>query len=1671
MASGSDGCSTPSAGGEAVIWINEFHYDNASTDEGEFVEVAGTAGIDLTNYQIVLYNGSNGTVYNTTTLGGVIDNESNNFGAVSFGYATNGIQNGSPDGIALVRISDNSVIEFLSYEGTFTADGGPADGMLSVSVGVSESGSTPIGESLQRTGSGSLGSDFTWTGPDVESPGSLNAGQTLLATPGGETAEISYVDAWVPGACDNAGSINRTWMATDDCGNTTTEVQVITIEDTTNPELTCPAGLTAQCDPSEQPVYDNLLEFEDANGSATDNCGLNEGSFGLLSETQNLNVFTRTYQIADNCGNTTTCTQTITVEDTEAPVFENCPDDITVNTDPGLCEAVVFWTAPTATDNCVNPTVTLESPLGPGSTFTVAGSAHTVTYKATDDAGNMTFCTFTISVVDQDPPVAVCTDITIYLDENGEASIIPADVNGGSSDACGPITLAVDEDEFDCEDLGDNQITLTVTDNSGNTAICVAEVTVLDTITPTIVCPADIQVTNDEGDCGAIVEYDAPEFDDNCLQGGGALQADTFEYTGGAQAWTVPAGVTEITVDLRGASGGNVNINGNPPGGSGREGYGGRLVGTVPVTPGEVLNIYVGGRGNTGAGGAGGTGGFNGGGTAGSGFGQYGGGGGGGATDVRSGGVALANRIMIAGAGGGRAYDCGGNEVGGDGGGLLAISGTWCGNIDVRSGDGGSQTMGGDGGVYPPNAYLDGQPGALGVGGDGGADGSGGGGGGGYYGGGGGAWGGGGGGSSYSDPAAYDVFHTQGFQMGNGLAIIQYSGAGGMMQIAGLESGSEFPVGTTTNVFIVTDLSGNTATCSFDVTVTDDEMPELACPANVTINTSNLGTTGDCAGQYEWDHPIATDNCGLQDYVVTYTNPNNTIDGPFGLSFVASQVISNDANRDFALGTTTVDYTAQDIHGNTNTCSFTVTVLDDENPEILNCPEDLTVNVDVGECSSIQTWSTPLAIDNCSATLVQTSGPMSGDELFVGDPYTILYTATDGAGNTATCQWTITVLDSQDPEAVCQDLTVYLDGDGLAEIGTDDIDGGSSDECGIDNLALSVYSFDCDDVGDNQVTLTVTDLSGNTAICVAEVTVIDDIDPTIECPADISVENDPGVCGAEIEYDTPITDDNCDLFQAMVTEEYNFTGSEQQFVVPAGVTEITVEVYGAQGAEPDDRLDNSDGGLGGYVTGVLSVTPGETLYLYVGGEGGVDGTGGYNGGGNGGFGQAGSSCFGGDAGGGGGASDIRMGGNTLNDRAVVAGGGGGSARDYCNGTCQPCGCGGGGGGAGGMTGEDGIAAYNCGFGYAGQGVNFGGGATQASGGTAGPQDGGNNNVGTAGTLGQGGDGSDGLYDVAGGGGGGGYYGGGGGGGASNGSGVAGGGGGGGSSYLGSLTMSSSLTGVRSGNGMILISYNGNASLVQTTGMPSGSVFPIGTTTNTFIVTDPSGNTAECSFNVTVDDTENPAIACPDPVSINTSNLGTTGDCQGQYEWTAPTPTDNCELEVYHVIYVNPDGTNSGPEDVYQWNLPNIPVGLAPNNRHFDVGTTTITYYVEDEHGNTNTCSFTVTVDDDENPEFLSCPADLTVTVDVGNCSSVQTWSLPQATDNCEVVVTQTMGPPSGSTFNVGTVYTIEYTATDLAENSVTCDWTITVVDTQDPDAVCQDITIYLDENGEVSITA
>lgn len=170
---------------QAEVFINEVHYDDATSsgDVGERIEVVATAGESLSSYRIHLYNGSSpsaATTYdNDLVPAGSLVSCGGSVRIATLSYPTNGIQNGPNDGMALVNGS-GAVVQFLSYEGAITASNGPAAGLTSSNLPVSETGSTAAGTSLQLGGSGGLAS-FTWRSSATQTFGGCNNNQSFSA--------------------------------------------------------------------------------------------------------------------------------------------------------------------------------------------------------------------------------------------------------------------------------------------------------------------------------------------------------------------------------------------------------------------------------------------------------------------------------------------------------------------------------------------------------------------------------------------------------------------------------------------------------------------------------------------------------------------------------------------------------------------------------------------------------------------------------------------------------------------------------------------------------------------------------------------------------------------------------------------------------------------------------------------------------------------------------------------------------------------------------------------------------------------------------------------------------------------------------------------------------------------------------------------------------------------------------------------------------------------------------------------------------------------------------------------------------------------------------------------------------------------------------------------------
>ncbi len=347
---------SPNSNGAISAFINEIHYDNSGADQGEAIEIAGTAGLDLDGWSICLYNGNGGSLYNTRNLSGVISNSTNGFGFVT--ESISGIQNGSPDGIALVD-DQGSVVQFLSYEGSFTATNGPAAGLTSTSIGVSESSSTSIGFSLQLQGNGSSYADFTWAIPQANTFGSVNTGQNF----GGASIPLSSnVISNVP-----AGTYSYTVTDANGCTATTS----ITVSE--------PSLLTSNS------TSGAILCF---GGTTTVNVTANGGT-APYTGTGAFTVTAGTYSYTVTDANGCTATTSITI---------NQPTQVIANA--GSDQIVYYGYAPLA---CA----TLSA-----SAF---GGTGAISYQWFDDNGNSVASTATVNVC----PSTTTTYQIVATDGNG----------------------------------------------------------------------------------------------------------------------------------------------------------------------------------------------------------------------------------------------------------------------------------------------------------------------------------------------------------------------------------------------------------------------------------------------------------------------------------------------------------------------------------------------------------------------------------------------------------------------------------------------------------------------------------------------------------------------------------------------------------------------------------------------------------------------------------------------------------------------------------------------------------------------------------------------------------------------------------------------------------------------------------------------------------------------------------------------------------------------------------------------------------------------------------------------------------------------------------------------------------------------------------------------------
>ncbi|MBI3136138.1 MAG: HYR domain-containing protein [Bacteroidetes bacterium] len=819
-----------------------------------------------------------------------------------------------------------------------------------------------------------------------------------------------------------------------------------------------------------------------------------------------------------------------------------------------------------------------------------------------------------------------------------------------------------------------------------------------------------------------------------------------------------------------------------------------------------------------------------------------------------------------------------------------------------------------------------------------------------------------------------------------------------------------FAVGTTTVTWTVTDIHGNSITCTQDVVVTDNENPTITCPADVAVNND----PGLCtASSVSLGTPTTNDNCGVA-------------------------TVTNDAPATFAVGTTTVTWTVTDIHGNSLTCTQDVVVTDNENPTI-TCPADVAVNNDPGTCAAATvSLGTPTTNDNCGVATVTNDAPAT----FAVGTTTVTWTVTDIHGNSLTCTQDVVVTDNENPTITCPADVAVNNDPGLCtassvSLGTPT----TNDNCGVATVTNDApVAFP---IGTTVVTWTVTDINGNLVTCTQNVVVTDNENPTITCPADITVSNDNGLCTALVNYTVPFSD-NCTGSAIIQT-----IGLPSGSAFPIGTTSNSFMVTDASGntslcsfeitvidttipvitCVPDITVNNTAGACEALVTFspataqsgcgsdcVTTLPDGSGTYLgsfnghhYV--LSAVDAD--WN------SANTIATGLGGQL-----VSINSLAENLFLNSVLVSGGAwtGGFQNPSNPGYSEP---------NGGWEWQDGnpLTFTNWNIGE--------------------PNNGGIGNEQYIQFLSGGGAWND---------------------------------------YNGTFPLP------------YITEFSCPVMVVQTAGLVSGSNFPVGSTTVTYTAYNANGADASCSFTVTVNDVDNPVITCPSDIAA-TADAGNCYIDSANVSLGTPVTSDNCGIDTVTnnapaifpvgtttvtwtvtdvngnsatctqdvVVTDNENPTITCPADVAVNNDPglctasSVSLGTPTTNDNcgvatvtndapatFPVGTTTVTWTVTDIHGNSITCTQDVVVTDNENPT-ITCPADVAVNNDPGLCTaSSVSLGTPTTNDNCGVATVTNDAPV---TFPVGTT-TVTWTVTDIHGNLITCTQDVVVTDNENPTITC-----------------
>ena len=343
-------------------------------------------------------------------------------------------------------------------------------------------------------------------------------------------ANLPFQDQYIDLPCSTVvsgvsvtGKVLRTWSATDASGNSCTTVQTIYLKRATVADVTFPANRDGQPVPAldcKEDPYNLALTGRPTvggmpivNGAFCDLVANYTDQVIQLCAPAGIRVL-REWRVIDYCTNQfQLAIQVINVEDKKAPVFSPIIN-ITVGTASSACKATVNLPQATATDDCgtvsIVPSWSFGTGFGPFQN--VPTGSYTVTYKATDNCGNFSTTTMTVTVKDDDNPIAVCSgDTQISLNQTGLVSVSSVTFDDGSTDNCGIVLTKVSRDsltwtdkvDFTCADInGITKVFLRVTDGVGLHNVCTTNVEVLDKVKPIITCPSakSILCTDDHND-------------------------------------------------------------------------------------------------------------------------------------------------------------------------------------------------------------------------------------------------------------------------------------------------------------------------------------------------------------------------------------------------------------------------------------------------------------------------------------------------------------------------------------------------------------------------------------------------------------------------------------------------------------------------------------------------------------------------------------------------------------------------------------------------------------------------------------------------------------------------------------------------------------------------------------------------------------------------------------------------------------------------------------------------------------------------------------------------------------------------------------------------------------------------------------------------------------------